>query len=630
MDAQSQHIKTRGLSQSLVPNPAIQFPATSDRSFQSPVFYYETLLSYGLATDPRVVLQALNGYILARQQPHGIALFRGVLDQYGATMNAQTRALYLSCLGVLRATFAEKVPLIKRIPWVKQSFDLLEQSLSLTGHENPISHWAAGMVYAQVPFFFGKKSAAVKHLKWLIERPETEPVYGFYREVYHALAKLSTGAAKDAYLAKAGYTDYQPSALMMGWFVNGPEGTAMAPSPVLDEIVPGRVFALFGFGFSDVYFVLSADKKQLIAVDAGTHPHTLQAAHEYLLRRHPGLPPITTAIITHAHWDHIGGINYLRRHNPELAIYGRDNFGAVVDRVLRDHSYHYFRGEKFDAAGVKSYAPTHPVKKPETITIGGTEIALIPVQGGETEDAMLIHMPELDTVFVGDMVMPWYGEPWVNEGFVTDVMGPIKTALGLGARHMLHGHHPLTFLYNPQNLQDFEPFHAWVVAATQTHITQGYSAKDIIRLNLVPPDLVDYPDLYLGFFAARDTIILRTADTMTGIWREDRTGQSPEGLDVITAQEHGRMFEKYLNLSARQTAKMLRRMIANGDHELALQSAVAAEQRYGATAAIIAAKEQAADALRSGIQYTDPFKFTTYSEMIARPQPALARGEVTS
>lgn len=67
-------------------------------------------------------------------------------------------------------------------------------------------------------------------------------------------------------------------------------------------------------------------------------------------------------------------------------------------------------------------------------------------------------------------------------------------------------------------------------------------------------------------------------------------------------------------------------MIANGDNEPALQLAVGAEQRFGATPEIVAAKEDAVDRMRSNAQYVDPFKFTTYSEIIGRPKLPMTSG----
>lgn len=627
-EAPSAHVKTakRGRTLSLVPQllPANRQTEAYSRSFHSTLFLFETLLSYGQTEDPRVVLQALNGYINARQQAEGIELFEGVLAKYRGNLSSDGVALYLSGLAILRATHADRIPLLKRIGWVTDSFALLDQAFELASDDNPIVHWAAGMIYSQVPPFFFKKTQAYKHLHWLVDRPETEPVYGFYREVFHALAKLyrSDGNSTEAekFFKKSGYEAYQPKALLMGWFTNGPQGTAMTPEPVLEVVVRGRVFALFGFGFSDIYFVLSDNGRELIAIDAGTTAPSLKAAHEFLLEHYPGLPQVSTVIVTHSHWDHIGGIEYFKQLNPAVAIYGRDNFRPVVDRVLREHSYTFFRGNDFDHGAVENYAPTEPVSQKTEILIGDSRIVLIPVTGGETEDALLIHFPALDTVFVGDIVMPWYGEPWVNEGFIDDALATIEAVLACDARHVLHGHHPLTMMFGTDNLKAFRRHYSWLVETTKDHAAHGFSTKDIIRLNLVPPDLVGQPELYLPYSASRDSIIARTVSKMAGIWREDRTGQSPGGLDVITSAEHGRMLEIYLGLSSSQVAGVLKRMLAHGDNELALQFAVAAEQRYGAKTDLISLKEEAADRLRSTAQYLDPFKFTAYSEIIHRPQ----------
>jgi len=49
---------------------------------------------------------------------------------------------------------------------------------------------------------------------------------------------------------------------------------------------------------------------------------------------------------------------------------------------------------------------------------------------------------------------------------------------------------------------------------------------------------------------------------------------------------------------------------------LALQMAVAAEMRYTKNQKIKLLKEEAADKLRSDVQFFDPFKFATYTEII--------------
>ena len=140
---------------------------------------------------------------------------------------------------------------------------------------------------------------------------------------------------------------------------------------------------------------------------------------------------------------------------------------------------------------------------------------------------------------------------------------------------------------------------------------------------MIPPGLQEEPHAFFGYVAPRDHIINRMADHATGIWREDVTGREPEGLDVLTYIEYGRLLELYLGLSAGEVEGALRRMLSGGDNELALQIAVAAELRYPNRDEIRRLKEQAADRLRSANQYFDPFKFVTYTELIGKEHRAI-------
>jgi hypothetical protein len=57
----------------------------------------------------------------------------------------------------------------------------------------------------------------------------------------------------------------------------------------ISEIVPGRVYALTGFEFTEYYFVVSDDGRELFGIDAGTLPE-LRADHG-VLEIGPGCRP---------------------------------------------------------------------------------------------------------------------------------------------------------------------------------------------------------------------------------------------------------------------------------------------------------------------------------------------------
>ena len=620
-----QRVIQTGLTTSLAPEGAFENfgNVEGDRSFHSDIVFYEVVLSYGPLADPRPIFLLTNSYIVSNQQQYGIAYLERLLKRYENSMPDNIHATYLSAYALLRATYADRVPIPGRIWWVLDTFDILEQANRLS-EGNPLVHWAAGLIYAQVPWFFGKKEEALTELLWLAERPELEPTAGFYREVYHYLSKLYDDKGEtelaQQYLEKSGYAVYEPTTLFMGWFATTKEkGLLFAPSPWIEEIIPGRILAVRGFGFSDLHFIVSDDGKELISIDAGTQPYSMEGAYTFLVERYPDLPQLTTVFISHAHWDHIGGFTYLKSLNPELKIYGRGNYHSTIARVLRNHTYQQFRGEGFKDEWVSGYKPDIIVSELTEVRVGNTLFELIPVTGGETEDAMLIHMPSLGVIFMGDALMPFYGEPWVEEGFIDEALETMEQVLRRQPRYILHGHYGITVLYETsQQLQAFRNAYEWLVTETRKHLRNAYSAKDIVRLNLIPPGLQSHPEAFFGYLAPRDHVIARVADHMVGIWQENVTGKEPEGLDVITSVEYGRLLELYLGLSANEVEKALRRMIDGGDNELALQMAVAAEARYPKETGITRLKEEAADRLRSSVQFFDPFKFVIYTEMIGK------------
>jgi glyoxylase-like metal-dependent hydrolase (beta-lactamase superfamily II) len=103
----------------------------------------------------------------------------------------------------------------------------------------------------------------------------------------------------------------------------------------LTEVVPGKVFKLSGFEFTEYNFIVSKDGKELIAIDAGTRPDSAQAAHEFLRSRVANLPPLTTVFVTHSHWDHIGEHRYFRHLDGPVKFYARDNYRKELDIISK-------------------------------------------------------------------------------------------------------------------------------------------------------------------------------------------------------------------------------------------------------------------------------------------------------
>ncbi|MBL4756905.1 MAG: hypothetical protein JKY32_04500 [Rhizobiales bacterium] len=98
-------------------------------------------------------------------------------------------------------------------------------------------------------------------------------------------------------------------------------------------------------------------------------------------------------------------------------------------------------------------------------------------------------------------------------------------------------------LYGPREINGFRDAYKWLVEVTREHIRNGYSVKDIVRLNLIPPDLQNHPEIFLSYLAAREHVIARIGYHMVWIWQEDASGQEPGGLDNLTSDEYGRLLQ---------------------------------------------------------------------------------------
>ena len=293
----------------------------------------------------------------------------------------------------------------------------LEEAKRLSADQVFVVRWIAGVVYAQLPGLFNQREAALADLTWCVENAEKAPHAGWLREVYYQLAALyrrdgHTAKAQD-YLRLSGYADFEkPITLTTPFAEDLVAGHTFSPKRIA-EIVPGKVYALSGYEFTEYYFVVSDDGRELIGIDAGTRPDSAKAAYEALRAYAPRLPELTAVLVTHAHWDHVGGHTYFRALNPHLKFYARENYHEEISRALNapGSSSARFFGNRFSVEDVRSFTPDITIDRQTEVKIGGTRIEFIPVQGGETHDALFIHLPDHGVMFVGDFIMPYLGAP---------------------------------------------------------------------------------------------------------------------------------------------------------------------------------------------------------------------------
>jgi glyoxylase-like metal-dependent hydrolase (beta-lactamase superfamily II) len=580
--------------------------------------------------DPQLLFLLMGAYANANQQAEGAEFLSARLNEFGPRLSDPQKALYLSAIGLLRAQHASSVSLLHRIGYVKDTIAMLDQAKRLSGGQIFVVNWISGVVRSQLPSFFHQKQAARDDLNWCAANIAKAPDAGWLREVDFRLGTLALAdgdqvKAQD-YLHRSGYKSFEkPVVLTTPFSEDTLSGHAFA-SRRIAEIIPGRVYALSGFEFTEYYFVVSDDRRELIGIDAGTRADSAKTAYEALRAYAPNLPELTTIFVTHSHWDHIGGQAYFRGLNPKPRFYARSNYKEEIDGELdapQSIAKHFF-GERFNLDDVRSFKPDATIDGPTKLKIGGTRIELIPVHGGETHDAMFIHLPDLGVLFVGDFIMPYVGAPFVVEGDFQGLLDAIDIVVQKNPRYMLHGHEPLTRNFSsPEMLAQLKLNVSWLRDQVLTAIRRGDTRAAIHQANLISPGLLNgRADALLPYLVLREHVIDRLYHQNVGYWQADL-----EGLDHLGDSDRAELLVDYLGLSEKRLVTAAEKMAADGKYELAASLLEASAARFGRTESISKAEQLVYLKLMEKYQNTDPFKYILYSAKIGEQTPQMTNGK---
>ena len=589
--------------------------------------YLKAVNSVAPPDDPQLLFLLMAQYSNANQQGEGAEFFSQRLKEFGPRLTDPQKALYLGAIGLLRAQNASSISLLHRIGYVKDTIAILEQARQLSGGKIFVVNWIVGVVYAELPGVFQERKAAEAELTWCLENADKAPHAGWLREVYYHLGKLAVATGETAkaqdYLRRSGYKDFhRPITLITPFSEEAASGHTFVPRRI-SEIVPGRVYVLSGFEFTEYYFVVSDNRRELIGIDAGTRPDFAKAAYEALRGYAPGLPELTTIFITHAHWDHIGGWSYFRGLNPRLRFYASGNYQEEIARDVGAAGGFdkQFFGESFKLEDIRSFKPDVAVDRRTELRIGGTRVELIPVRGGETHDALFIHLPDQGVIFVGDFIMPYLGAPFVEEGDFHGLLDAIDIVVQKNPRYLLHGHEPLTQNFaSPSMLARLKTDLLWLQEQVLTAIRRGDERGAIHQANLIPPGLLDnQPDVYQPYLILREHVIDRLYDQNVGYWQPDL-----EGLDHLTRADRAELLVDYLGISERQLVRTVERLVADGKYELAASLLESTGDRFDHSPSVGNAKRLVYLKLIEKYQNTDPFKFIIYSGRIGEQTPQLA------
>jgi len=307
-----------------------------------------------------------------------------------------------------------------------------------------------GLALAALPAEAGHAGQAVADLEFILAVRDQFPG-NMIRAVYHGLAAAyaATGqhdraarAAADSGLASA---PAEARLQFGGGWATAADGYHFGYPRIVEVAAGGRVAQ--GYDFADFAFV-STDSG-VVAIDAGTAEHRVRAA---LADAGLHADDVGHVILTHAHFDHAGGIGALAGEGTQLIAQA-----GFPSELQRQHAnvfpFRYFTGS---GAGFGSTdAAVRPpeivvdrlIAEPTSVSIGGTDFVLYPTTGGETSDALMVYLPASGVLFTGDVMMPYLGAPFFAEGSPEGLLDALRLIADLGPRVLVHGHTTLTELF---------------------------------------------------------------------------------------------------------------------------------------------------------------------------------------
>jgi glyoxylase-like metal-dependent hydrolase (beta-lactamase superfamily II) len=588
--------------------------------------YLKAVNSVAPPKDPELMFILMGEFASSNLQDEGAEFFGARLKEFEPQLTPAQKSLYLGIIGLLRAQNASRVRLLNRYGYVRDTIATLDQAKQVSGGQIFVVNWIAGVVHTELPGFFHQRKAAREELTWCAEHADRAPHSAWLREVYFHLAKLALDdgdtAKANEYLRRSGYPDFDhPITLATPFSEDRVSGHAFAPRRIV-EVIPGRVYTLTGFEFTEYYFVVSKDRHQLISIDTGTRPDFAKAAYEALQTYAPGLPPLTTVFVTHAHWDHAGGHSYFRSLSSHPKSYGRANYEEEFAREFNgpDVFGKEFFGERFNTEDVKSYKPDIAIDQRTDLNIGGTKFELIPVRGGETHDAMLIYLPDEKVMFMGDVIMPYLGAPFLEEGDLQGLFDAIDEIVSRNPHYLLQGHEPLTRNFSsPLILSHLKTDLTWLQDQVLAAIRRGDDRAAIHEANLVPPDFLGkQPDAYQPYYILREHVIDRLYDQNVGYWQANL-----QGLSHPSRADRAELLVDYLGVSEREILKAAEHLSADGKYAMAAELLETAEPKFPHSEALKNAKRLAYLKLMEKNQNTDPFKFIIYSAKADEQTPQI-------